>query len=96
MCLCGMLAADYHTLPEPMRQAVITFFDHNEKWVAGIIDKGRRNRSLHVDRASREVAHMIIGTLEGTMLIARTYEDPDRFGSAARRLLAEFTTNTTN
>ena len=30
MCLCGMLAADYDTLPQPMRSAVIRFFDENE------------------------------------------------------------------
>jgi hypothetical protein len=35
---------------------------------------------------------MIIGTLEGALLIARTYRDPDRFAGAARRLLAEITT----
>lgn len=92
MCLCGMLAADYHTLPEPMRHAVITFFDRNEKWVAELIDQGRRDRSLHVDGASREVAQMIIGTLEGAMLIARTYQDPKRFASSSRRLLSEITT----
>src|SRR5256885_8024974 len=29
MCLCGMLAADYETLPKPMQDAVIGFFDSN-------------------------------------------------------------------
>src|SRR5436190_21828784 len=28
MCLCGMLAAEYDTLPEPMRAAIIRFFDY--------------------------------------------------------------------
>ena len=37
---------------------------------------------------------MIIGTLEGAMLVARTYRDPNRFASSARRLLAEITTPT--
>ena len=41
MCLCGMLAADFQTLPEPMRRAVIGFFDDNEKWLASVIDLGR-------------------------------------------------------
>jgi TetR/AcrR family transcriptional regulator, transcriptional repressor for nem operon len=27
MCLCGMLAAEYQTLPDPMREAVIAFID---------------------------------------------------------------------
>ena len=30
MCLCGMLAAEYETLPEPMGNAIVRFFDDNE------------------------------------------------------------------
>jgi TetR/AcrR family transcriptional repressor of nem operon len=92
MCLCGMLAADYHTLSEPMRRAVITFFDENETWLAGLIEEGRDDGSLRFEGTSREVAQMIIGTLEGALLIARTYRDPDRFAGAARRLMAEIST----
>ena len=33
MCLCGMLAAEYQTLPKPMRDAVVAFFDDNERWL---------------------------------------------------------------
>ena len=33
MCLCGMLAADYETLPKPMRTALRQFFDANEVWL---------------------------------------------------------------
>ncbi len=92
MCLCGMLAADYHTLPEPMRNAVITFFDRNETWLAGVIDEGQEDGTLRDEGSSREVARMIIGALEGAMLVARTYRDPDRYASSATRLLAEITT----
>jgi TetR/AcrR family transcriptional repressor of nem operon len=95
MCLCGMLAADYHTLSEPMRQAVIRFFDHNQNWLAGVIDQGRGEGSLQIDGASGDVAQMIIGTLEGAMLVARTYRDPERFGTTTKRLLAEISTPAT-
>ena len=37
MCLCGMLAAEYQTLPQPMKDAVISFFDHNETWLEGVL-----------------------------------------------------------
>src|ERR1700733_1189297 len=30
MCLCGMLAAEFQTLPEPMRDIVVHFFNDNE------------------------------------------------------------------
>jgi TetR/AcrR family transcriptional repressor of nem operon len=92
MCLCGMLAADYHTLPEPMRGSVIRFFDRNETWLTGVVDHGRRAGTLQVDGASKEVAQMIMGALEGAMLVARTYRDPQRFDTSAKRLLAEITT----
>jgi TetR/AcrR family transcriptional repressor of nem operon len=91
MCLCGMLAADYHTLPAAMRNHVIEFFDHNELWLAAVIDQGRGDGTFSVGGASREAAQMIIGSLEGAMLVARTYGDPTRFSAAAQRLIAELT-----
>src|SRR6266851_1091211 len=89
MCLCGMLAADYYTLPEPMRHAVTGFFDDNELWLAAVLDDGRRDATLRFSGSSRDAARMIIGALEGAMLVARTYGDAGRFAAAARRLLSE-------
>ena len=42
MCLCGMLAADYETLPKPMRKAVVGFFDENETWLTRVLEAGHR------------------------------------------------------
>src|ERR1700689_3384240 len=33
MCLCGMLAAEYSTLPTPMQEELKSFFDANERWL---------------------------------------------------------------
>src|ERR1700760_3080665 len=38
MCLCGILAAEYQTLPESMRGAVIEFFDDNQRWLANVLE----------------------------------------------------------
>jgi len=40
MCLCGMLAADYTTLPESMRERVVRFFDDNEVWLTHVLEGG--------------------------------------------------------
>lgn len=40
MCLCGMLAAEYETLPGPMRVAVVRFFEMNEAWLGITLSKG--------------------------------------------------------
>jgi TetR/AcrR family transcriptional regulator, transcriptional repressor for nem operon len=88
MCLCGMLAAEYQTLSQPMRDAVIKFFDDNEAWLEAVLQDGRQDGSLQFGGGARQAARMIVSTLEGAMLVARSYGDPARFGAAAESLLA--------
>jgi TetR/AcrR family transcriptional repressor of nem operon len=88
MCLCGMLAADYATLPPAMRDAVVRFFDDNEAWLERILEQGQAEGVVRYPGRARDQAQMIIGALEGAMLVARPYGDPERFQAAAHRLLA--------
>ena len=91
MCMCGILAAEYPTLPKPMRSAVVDFFDENERWLADVLRLGRAEGSLAFSGSPEEVAQSILSTLEGAMLVARPYGDLDRFEAAARQLLASLT-----
>jgi len=88
MCLCGMLAAEYGTLPVPIQKKVIAFFDENETWLERVLEQGREDATLRFDGSAREIARMIVGGLEGAILVARPYGDIERFQSAARQLLA--------
>jgi TetR/AcrR family transcriptional regulator, transcriptional repressor for nem operon len=88
MCLCGMLAAGYDTLPESMRTAVIRFFDENEGWLARVLERGAEEGTLVFTGSASAVAQSIISGLEGAMLIARPYGDVARFDSVANRILA--------
>ena len=90
MCLCGMLAAEYQTLPEPMREAVLGFFDENETWVERVLIRGRDEGTLAFAGEPREAARLIVSALEGAMLVARPYGDVERFEAAADRLLTGF------
>jgi TetR/AcrR family transcriptional regulator, transcriptional repressor for nem operon len=87
LCLCGMLAAEYQTLPKPMRDRVIGFFDENETWLTKILEDGRAAGQLQFAGSPQEAARMIVCGLEGAMLIARPYGDISRFQSAAHQLL---------
>lgn len=91
MCLCGMLAADYETLPKPMRHAVVRFFDDNEKWLGRVLKKGKAEGTLQFTGSASDAAQMIVSGLEGAMLVARPYGDTNRFRAAANRLLATVT-----
>jgi TetR/AcrR family transcriptional regulator, transcriptional repressor for nem operon len=87
MCLCGMLAAGYDTLDEPMQQAVIAFFDANEEWLTRVLQEGQESGTIKLNGPAPEAAQLIVSGLEGAMLIARPYDDVERFHLAATRLL---------
>jgi TetR/AcrR family transcriptional regulator, transcriptional repressor for nem operon len=88
MCMCGILAAEYQTLPKPMRSAVIRFFDDNQRWLADVLAQGLADKSLTFIGSADDIAQSILSTLEGAMLLARPYGDLARFHSTARQLLA--------
>jgi TetR/AcrR family transcriptional repressor of nem operon len=88
MCLCGMLAADYETLPGPMQAAVIRFFDDNETWLVAVLERGVEEGTLQLAGTPRDAAQTIVSGLEGAMLVARPYGDVNRFEAAAAGLLA--------
>ena len=94
MCLCGMLAAEYQTLPKPMTKTVIQFFDDNEVWLARVLEDGRAQGNLQFAGSTTETARMIVSTLEGAMLVARPYGDISRFQAAATQLMADLTNRT--
>ncbi|MCU1472429.1 TetR/AcrR family transcriptional regulator [Amnibacterium sp.] len=87
MCLCGVLAAEYPTLPGSMRAAVQRFFDRNETWLVALLETGSRSHRLDSAGSARDTARMIVDTLEGAVMIARAQHDPDRFRAVATRLL---------
>jgi TetR/AcrR family transcriptional repressor of nem operon len=89
MCLCGMLAAEYSTLPPAMRTELRAFFDRNETWLASILERGRKAGALRFEGSALEIARVLTAGLEGAMLLARSYEEPARFEATAKRLLAE-------
>jgi len=91
MCLCGMLAAEYQTLSDPMRQTVVRFFDDNNAWLVQVLKTGRSDETLDFSGSPEEAAPMIVGTLEGAMLVARPYGDTAMFEVVAERLIAAFT-----
>lgn len=89
MCLCGMLAAEYATLPKPMKQEMKHFFEENERWLAAVLKQGQRRRELKFSGSEIEVARTLVGSLEGAMMLARSFGEVARFQAAANRSLAE-------
>lgn len=91
MCMCGILAAEYPTLPRSLRSSVTRFFDENQQWLARVLSEGQRDGRLAFAGSADATAQGILSTLEGAMLVARSYGDPARFNATAHQLLAGLT-----
>jgi TetR/AcrR family transcriptional regulator, transcriptional repressor for nem operon len=89
MCLCGMLAAEFAVLPRPMKDAVNRFFDANEAWLARVLEEGRKARTLRFRGSAVEVARAIVASLEGAMMVARSYGDVGRFDATSERIVRQ-------
>lgn len=88
MCLCGMLATEYQTLPAPMQAAVVRFFDHHEEWLEGVLEQGRAEATMRFAGPARDTALLIISALQGAMLVTRPYGDAEMFRSTAGAMLS--------
>ena len=91
LCLGGMLAAEYQTLPAAMRSAVIRFFTRNEAWLAEVLADGAAAGEIQLAVPAGDAAVALSAGLQGAMLVARPFSDVARFDAAIAPLLAGLT-----
>jgi TetR/AcrR family transcriptional repressor of nem operon len=87
MCPFGMLAAESRSLDAPACAELLGALDDMAAWLAGVLEEGRERETLAFEGRPEEEARLLLSTLEGAMLIARTYGEPARFASAVDRSL---------
>jgi hypothetical protein len=63
MCLRGMLAAEFETLPKAMQTALDRFLHLNERWLVTVAGKGRSGGPHFKGTASgrRSIHHQLTG-----------------------------------
>ncbi len=87
MCLCGILAAGFGNLPDPIRVEVAAAFEEQVGWVARVIADGRDRGDFRPGGAALDQARSLVSGLEGAMLLARVQGETGHFESVARSLL---------
>jgi TetR/AcrR family transcriptional regulator, transcriptional repressor for nem operon len=91
LCLCGMLAAEFQTLPQAVQSGVIRFFTLNEAWLAEVLTDGAAAGEIQLAGSAQDAAVALVAGLEGAMLVTRPFNDMARFEAAAGPLLAGLT-----
>lgn len=72
MCLCGIMAAEYDDLPDPVRVEVDRFTTVNTRWLAAVLSA--RHPELGPDVLDAR-ALAIFASIEGAQLVARGRRD---------------------
>ena len=87
MCLCGMLASDFETLPEAVQQSVSEFFERSYSWLERVIDQGVAEGRIPSTVSAHATAQSLVAGLEGAMLVSRPAPGTQRFEAIADALL---------
>lgn len=87
VCLGGMLASDFATLPDEMQRGVRRFIEEHEAWLTAVLEQGRSAGTLRFEGPAGPVATALFSGLEGAMMVARGCGDLQRYRATVEWLL---------
>jgi TetR/AcrR family transcriptional regulator, transcriptional repressor for nem operon len=87
MCMGAVLAVEQETLPDAVGEAVRRLFAENEKWLAKLLEEGRKTRQFRFKGSADAAARILFSSLEGALLIARAFHDTGRFEATTKWIL---------
>ena len=92
VCLCGALAGEMPALPAELRKRVDRFFKQHQAWLADILARGVARGELSLADKPARVARMMLGALQGALLVKRTTGDAAQLDDVIAVLKAQLTT----
>lgn len=88
ICLCGMLSAEIEVLSNAVQQEIRTFLVATQDWLEDVLTTGELAGYLQPRNSPKTEAAILLATLQGAQLMARTAEDGEAvFDGIAHPLL---------
>jgi len=92
MCLGGMLASDILTLPDLIQREVADFFHQIELWLTDLMNQAIVKKEFSITKKDiKTEAKLILSLIEGSLLLARLFEDEGYLESARKQILSRLT-----
>jgi TetR/AcrR family transcriptional repressor of nem operon len=89
MCLGGMLASEVLTLPESIKKEVQQFFIRIEGWIQQLLRQGVERKEFKFEKKElAKEASFILSLFEGSLLLARLFQDEGYLTTARRQIMA--------
>jgi len=87
-CLAGVLAAELPSLPDQIAVAVRAHFADLAEWLQNVLTLGVRQGSMRLELPPKEETENFMAAVYGAMLVARAFDDPDRFACIIESLIS--------
>lgn len=88
LCLCGMLASDFETLPAEMKTQVKGFLNDAEQWIEECLIAGKKDGTFEFSAPAHTVAHVFLASLQGMLMCGRALGNTDDFQGGREFLFA--------
>ena len=92
ICVCGSLAADIHTLPKEVANAVREYLRISETWVANTLEAGVRSGEFALAGRVRDAAVTLVSGLQGALIVSRSRSGSSVLAQVQRTFLASLAT----
>jgi TetR/AcrR family transcriptional repressor of nem operon len=93
ICLCGSLASDIVTLPEPVQKAVSRYLDRSRAWIANTLSEGVKRGEFKLAGKPVELASALLASLQGSLVISRALDGPSIVDQVQRTFMHSLQTS---
>ncbi|MEL6160359.1 MAG: TetR/AcrR family transcriptional regulator [Cyanobacteria bacterium J06627_32] len=87
LCLCGLLAGELETVPEPVKAEVKRFFETQHQWLTAVLNQAIASGEIKAHRDPHTWSTTLLAALEGAMLVSRGCDDNQHFEDIQQNLL---------
>ncbi|MBY0587823.1 TetR/AcrR family transcriptional regulator [bacterium] len=89
MCLCGILAAGFSTLPTPLLKQLRSAALEHENWLSKTFQEGLETKRIQPRGDADSLAQRFFSSLEGAMLLSRMNGGSKKFKVLVAELLGD-------
>ena len=87
LCPFCMIAMSQETVPDAVQQEVRRFWLSAEVWLNALLTEGSKTGEFVLYASSSEISRMMVASLEGTMIVAKAFDDRSRLLTTAQLLM---------
>jgi len=89
ICPIGMVAAEYHNMPDKIQEKAQLLILQVEEWLESLISDGINKNEFKNDLNPKEISRHIINAMSGALKMARIFKDLDRITKAQKTLIEQ-------